>query len=128
MDSIIAYNARERYRTVITDNEHQIIADEPIAVGGTNQGLSPSQLLASSLASCSAITIRMYADRKKWELDEIIISVSIVKQLATKTTKFRKQIDFTGNLTEEQTARLKEIANKCPVHVILSNSIEIESN
>ena len=76
--TVTAYNANERYKTVITDNSNQIIADEPVEVGGTNQGLSPSQLLASSLASCSAITVRMYADRKKWDLNEIIVNVSII--------------------------------------------------
>lgn len=123
--TVTAYNANERYKTVITDNTNQVIADEPIEVGGTNQGLSPSQLLASSLASCSAITVRMYADRKKWDLNEIIVNVSIVTDPETKTTKFKKQIDFTGNLDDDQIARLKQIANKCPVHVVLSNPIEI---
>lgn len=128
MHTITAYNANEKYKTIITDNTHQIIVDEPIDVGGKDQGFSPSQLLASSLASCSAITIRMYADRKKWPLNEIIVSVSITQDPETKATTFQKQIDFTGNLDDGQVSRLKEIANKCPIHVILNNPIKIESN
>ncbi|MFD1632003.1 OsmC family protein [Pseudopedobacter beijingensis] len=127
MSKITAYIAQDHYKTTIIGNSNQIIADEPKTVGGTEQGLSPTELLASSLASCTCITVRMYADRKKWPLNEFIVTVSFERDEQKQTTRFEKTMDFIGDLDESQLSRLREIAEKCPVNQILSNQIEIVS-
>ncbi|AWI27293.1 OsmC family protein [Flavobacterium pallidum] len=106
---------------------HQIIADEPAEKGGSNQGLNPGELLAASLASCSLITIRMYAQRKEWDLTSAYVEISYDHDIKENTANMIKHITLSGNLDEEQRQRLKYIAGKCPVHRILEKSVTIES-
>ena len=68
---------RDHYRTVVTADGHTIISDEPLELGGTNEGMNSSMLLLASLGSCTAITLRMYADRKKWPLEKVRIELSM---------------------------------------------------
>lgn len=102
-----------------------MLVDEPADVGGTDLAPSPGQLLRTSLASCTAITLRMYADRKKLDVDEIRVTVSSEKR--EHNTVFYCAVSLTGNLTEEQRQRLREIAHACPIHKILTNPILIET-
>jgi|SRR5690606_28961672 putative redox protein len=121
---------KDRYKTEIHVDQHVVLSDEPEDVGGTDLGPSPTELLMSSLGTCKAITVRMYADRKQWALDGVDIHVSIGAQEGElqKTTFIKCHIRLYGDLDEMQKKRLFQIAEKCPVHKILSNPIVIESN
>ncbi|HTH56987.1 MAG TPA: OsmC family protein [Cyclobacteriaceae bacterium] len=116
---------KDHYRAELKTETNAIIADEPFDVGGKDTGFSPSELLASSLAACTCITVRMYADRKEWNLDEVIAEVTLEK-LEGKS-KFTRKVEFKGSLDQDQLTRLQAIANKCPIHQALTNPIEIET-
>jgi putative redox protein len=119
---------RSNYKTKIFSNNHFVYADEPKELGGTDDGMAPGGLLLASLGSCTAITIRMYADRKQWPLETIKIDLSICpEEEMGKGAQIDREITFTGNLSEEQRSRLMVIADKCPIHKILSNPIGINS-
>lgn len=109
---------------------HHILADEPRAYGGTNQGLSPYGLLSAGLAACTSMTIRMYARRKGWPLDHVSVDVSHNKVHAQdaetgvgdKIDAWKRRIKLRGALDDAQRHRLLEIADKCPVHRTLERS------
>ena len=121
----IARIGKDHFKTEIISNSHSVIADEPTDLGGTGQGSSPSEFLLVALASCTAITLRMYADRKKWSLDKIEVEVNLEK--ADNKTLFTREALLEGALDEEQRERLLQIANACPVHKTLTNPIEIST-
>ena len=116
---------KDHFRTEIITGAKTVIADEPEELGGTNQGPAPGEFLLVSLASCTAITVRMYADRKKWLLDKISVEVNFEK-IDSKTI-FTREIKLEGALDDEQRNRLLQIANACPVHKTLTNPIEINT-
>ncbi|GEM68796.1 hypothetical protein SMI01S_24020 [Sphingobacterium mizutaii NBRC 14946 = DSM 11724] len=118
------------YTTTISYEDLNILADEPIEVGGQNKGLAPTQLLLSSVGACKAITMRMYANRKEWKVDKIDIKVSseVQRSEQQQTTYIKCNIFIEGDLDEEQKRRLYAIGEKCPVHKMLMNPIVIESN
>jgi putative redox protein len=119
---------KSRYKTKIYSGGHFIYSDEPENLGGSDEGMTPGALLLASLGSCTAITIRMYADRKEIPLDSIKIELEICseEQMSAQTTINRK-ITFEGKLSSDQHNRLMEIADKCPIHKILGNPIKIET-
>jgi putative redox protein len=125
MYKITGHIGKDHYRTEIKAETNTILADEPLAVGGKDLGFSPSEILASSLAACTCITVRMYADRKEWKLDEILVEV-VLEKLEGKS-KLTRTLEFKGNLDEAQRSRLLAIANKCPLHQTLTHPIEIET-
>ena len=111
---------------------HHALADEPRAYGGTDQGMSPYGFLSSGLGACTAMTIRMYARRKKWPLTHVAVDVSHDKVHAqdadhgdTKIDSFHRLIRLSGDLDPDQRARLLEIADKCPVHRTLEHPSRI---
>ena len=118
---------------VMSGPAHHVLADEPEAYGGTNRGMSPYGFLAAALGACTSMTIRMYARRKGWPLDHVSVDVSHSKVHAQdagagnsdKIDAFRRKIRLTGDLDQDQRARLLEIADKCPVHRTLERSSEI---
>lgn len=117
---------KEKYYTEVIAGENTIITDEPVDKGGQNKGFNPFEILATSLASCTAATLRMYIDRKEWEVEKINVEVELENFPLTKTAIFKRDISFEGtNLDEEQLKRLNAIADLCPVHKILTNDIEI---
>lgn len=118
------------YTTTISYEDLNILADEPIEIGGQNKGLAPTQLLLSSVGACKAITMRMYANRKEWKVDKIDIKVSseVQRSEQQQTTYIKCNIFIEGDLDEEQKRRLYAIGEKCPVHKMLMNPIVIESN
>lgn len=94
--------------------------------GGGNKGFNPFEILATSLASCTAATLRMYIDRKGWIIPQINVEVELENYPQTKTAQFCRMIDFGDtDLSEEIIDRLFKIADACPVHKILTNDIEI---
>jgi putative redox protein len=122
MITATALIGKEKYKTEITINHHLLIADE---MNASDLGPEPPQYLQVALASCTAITLRMYADRKNWSIEKIKVEVTMEKQ--EWKTVFKRQIELTGNLTPQERDRLLEIANACPVHKTLMNPIEIDT-
>lgn len=119
---------KENYKIQIhSSSGNVVIADEPVEMGGKDLGFSPKQLLASALAACTSATVKMYADRKKWDLQEVKIDVELEYIKEANKTVINRKIEFIGNLDDTQKSRLLIIANACPVHKILSNPIEINS-
>ena len=128
----------EGYTTQISARRHNLIADEPDSVGGSDLGPSPYEYLASGLGACTAMTMRMYAERKKWNLECVTVSVEHGKihsrdfqnceEGSQKVDRFVRLIKMEGDLNEEQKAKLVEIANKCPVHQTLSTKSIIETH
>ncbi len=127
MQSVKATIGKDHYRTIIESDTNRINADEPVSMGGTDQGFSPDELLASALAACTAITLRMYADRKHYAVDSIEITVSTEWDKVNLRTNFEKTLKFYGNISAEEKARLREIADKCPTHKALQNPIQINT-
>ncbi len=121
----------------ITAGQHRLPADEPTAVGGTDTGPSPYELLLAALGSCTSMTIASYARRKQWPLEAVTVRLRHARVHAvdcrdceTKQgmlARIEREIALAGSLTEEQRARLLEIANRCPVHRTLTSEIKIES-
>ncbi len=127
MIKIAAKISEELYKTELTTDTNIIIADEPEDMGGSGAGFSPKELLAASLGSCKAITMKMYANRKGWPLKEALVTVNFQQNLETNTSYLEAKIDLTGALSVEQKERLLAIAKKCPVHKLLESSIEIST-
>lgn len=113
------------YTTLISNGNHQIIADEPIIDGGQDKGLNPFELILAALATCTTATLKMYADRKGWEVLEINILLSMTENIGSQS--IRTEIVINGSISEEQKARLLIIAKKCPVHKLLSMGNQIET-
>ena len=120
---------KENYRTSITAGKHTTIVDEPKEVGGTDLGPTPDQLLLSSLGACKAITGRMYADRKEWKLDKIIINLQIDKEhlKKEKETNITCEVTLIGDLQPEHRERLLSVIDRCPIHRKLTGPVKIES-
>ncbi len=111
-------------------DDRAIVIDEPATDGGTDTGPRPSQLLASSLAGCTAITIELYAERKGWDLDGLEVAVDMSSEgdglpSHAVPTHFTVEVALPEGLDEEQRRKLMVIAGKCPVHKLLENGAEI---
>ena len=114
---------REKYTHDLKVRKHRLTADEPEASGGDDMGPSPQELLAASLASCTAITIEMYARRKKWNIDGLEVDVDYMPAERGSTTSFKLVMRFPAHLSEEQVEKLRVIAAKCPVHRTLEGEV-----
>lgn len=133
----VIVRGRAGFAQEITAGQHRLPADEPTAVGGTDTGPSPYDLLLAALGSRTSMTIALYARRKQWPLEALTVRLRHARIHAvdcrdceTKEGMFariEREIALSGLLTEEQRARLLEIANKCPVHRTLTSEIRIES-
>ncbi|MEX0778689.1 MAG: OsmC family protein [Balneolales bacterium] len=132
------HQGEQNYKTVMTIGSHEIIADEPKEMGGQDLGPDPYDMLLMSLGSCSVITMRMYADRKKWALEDVYIELRHYKSHAkdceecetsnAQLDHIEKEIIVKGDLDKDQVERLLEISKKCPVHRTLLGEINIESS
>lgn len=122
----VSARRRKGYAHSLTAGRHTLIADEPHDRGGADAGATPMQLLALSLASCTAITIEMYADRKGWDVGDVEVLVDYALEPREGGAKYDVVIKLPEALPAEQADRLREIAHKCPVHRTLKGHVEIE--
>jgi uncharacterized OsmC-like protein/alpha-beta hydrolase superfamily lysophospholipase len=127
----------DNFTTSIQTSKHSFIADEPASIGGDDFGPSPYDLLSAGLAACTLMTLKLYAERKKWDLQEVYVYVTYSKKHSDdlvigveKPSHFdhlSKRLRFVGNLDDKQKERLKDIASKCPVHKTLQSQIIIDT-
>ena len=133
--SVVVRGSADGFAQEILAGPHRIRADEPASAGGTDSGLSPYDLLLAALGACTSMTVGMYARRKAWPLEEVTVQLLHSKIHATDCAecetkegmldRIERDIHFAGPLTDEQRAKLLEIANKCPVHRTLTSEIDI---
>lgn len=134
---VVSETLQGKFQQAITAGPHRMIADEPVAVGGLNSGANPYGFLLAGLGACTAMTIRLYADRKMLPLERVSVSLkhSRVHAADCETCETKegmigridRSIAFEGPLDDGQRARLLEIADKCPVHRTLTSEIEIRT-
>jgi putative redox protein len=120
---------KEKYQCVVEWRNGKLIADEPVSNGGKDEGPDPYTLLLSSLATCTLVTLRMYIDRKGWDIPEIDVKTNMfqTKQGDKTTTFIDRDISFPQPIPAEQKDRLLEIAQHCPISKILEGEIKIRS-
>ncbi|MFV1884576.1 MAG: OsmC family protein [Balneola sp.] len=129
----------EPFKTTLTAGKHELISDEPTSVeGGQNLGPDPYDLLLMSLGTCTVMTVKMYANRKGWQVGDMYMELrhnkSHVEDCKTcedpssKIDVIEKELIIKGDLSDEQKEKLLEISKKCPVHRSLLNEIRIESS
>jgi putative redox protein len=113
------------FQVVLSDGQHKWLADEPSTLGGADTGPTPHSLLLSSLGACTSVTLKMYAKHKGWPLEAVHVTLTL--DTTPEGAVIDRQILLTGELDNTQRERLLQIANACPVHKILTGSIEIRS-
>ncbi|NNF34146.1 MAG: OsmC family protein [Saprospiraceae bacterium] len=138
MSQVIVKTSGELYRTEIISGNHTIIADEPVNLGGGNLGPNPYDLLLSAVGACVGMTLRMYAERKKWDLQEVHVHLSQERIHAKDCTDckseegyvhiIKKELKLIGDLTEKQLDRLKQISDRCPVQKTLMNEVKFKTS
>jgi putative redox protein len=122
----IARREGDSLKHEIEIGEHSLVADEPEDVGGDDAGPSPQELLAASLASCTAVTIEMYARRKNWDIGEVVVDVNYEPAQRGSPTKFQMNVKLPADLDPEQQQRIMQIAARCPVHRTLEGEVMFE--
>ena len=118
---------RDHYRVSLQSRMHTIIGDEPAENGGSDEGMNPYEILASALGACTCATLRMYADRKEMPLEGVEVIITLARDEEKNVTNIHRDITLLGDLAQEDRDRLLQIANKCPVHKVLTNPINIDT-
>ena len=134
---VIVHGTAAGFAQGVEIGSHEVYADEPVSFGGTDSGPSPYDLLLAALGSCTSMTIGLYARKRRWPLEKITVSLrpsrihaADCEECETKEGKIDRielDIQLTGSLTDEQRAKLIEIAGKCPVHQTLTSEINIKT-
>ena len=114
------------YRHVVKVRSHELAADEPVDQGGEDSAPSPQELLAASLASCTAITMEMYAQRKGWDIGGVEVVCEYSPAERGCPTRFQIVMRVSDDLSDEQVERLRVIAAKCPVHRVLEGEVAFD--
>ena len=128
MATVTARIERTPYETHLSTGTQVVVVDEPLDVGGQDRGMRPGELLAGALASCTVITLRMYADRKGWPLASVVAHVDYATNPATKRAMFTMKLILNGDLDPAQRMRLLEMAERCPIHQTLANPIDFDTS
>jgi putative redox protein len=124
--NLLAVLGNEDYVVSLQARDHEILADEPTDLGGNDQGLTPYELILASLGACTSVTLKMYAQRKGWQVDDIDVKLQLTIE-SDSTPIISRKITVNGTLDSEQRERLLQIANACPVHKLLTKPLEVES-
>lgn len=117
-----------RYQVRAEAGDAAFLIDEPVAFGGLGSGPNPYDLLSAALGACTAMTVRLYADRKDWPLDHVAVRVGHQRARSGARDKFDRELMIEGPLDSVQRNRLLEIANRCPVHLTLERGSEIATS
>jgi len=138
MNEIIIKTGKEGYKAEIISGNHAFFADEPISAGGTDTGPNPYEYLLAALGSCTALTLRLYANNKKWPVDAIEVHVSHTRDYLkdcedcpdkdAKIEHIDIKIKITGNISQEQLDRMLDISTRCPVHKTLDSKVDMSSS
>ena len=120
------HTASGKFQQAIDLGPHHLTSDEPQESGGDDMGPGPHDFLLAALGACTSMTVKMYAERKGWPLDKV--EVHLTQEKVDGAHSMRREIRLHGVLTDEQRARLIEIAGKCPVHKTLTGKIEIDTH
>jgi len=120
---------------VVVNNRHRLRADEPLSAGGEDTGPTPYDLLSAALGACTSMTLRMYADRKQLDLEEVVVHVrhqkihaadcEVCETQSGRVDRFERTIELVGDLDEAVRARMLQIADRCPVHRTLHNEVSV---
>lgn len=121
---VVARRSEGLAHDVEIEGGHEIVIDEPVAAGGSDSGPSPTQLLAASLAGCTAITLELYAERKGWDLGALEVEVDFTSEDLAPAA-FEVVLRLPDSFDAEQRQRLLKIAGKCPVHKVLASETSI---
>jgi putative redox protein len=134
---VIVRGAADGFVQDVTAGGHHLRIDEPTSAGGTASGPTPYDLLLAALGSCTSMTVAMYARRKKWPLNRVIVRLrhsrvhaedcAACEAQSARLTVIDREIELEGSLDDDQRARLLAIANRCPVHLTLSSRIDIRT-
>jgi putative redox protein len=134
---VVVHGSAKGFVQEIAAGRHRLSADEPEAVGGTDMGPSPYDLLVSALGACTSMTVSLYARRKQWPLEAVTVKLRHSRVHAAdcgdcetkdgKLDRIEVEVELRGDLDEEQLQRLLDIANKCPVHKTLTSEIGIRT-
>ncbi len=127
---VVKENGQGRYQQeIIVNGRHHLLADEPLAAGGDDAGAAPFDFLMAGLGACTAMTLRMYAERKEISLDKVTVELEHDKidQDGKLLDRMTRRITLEGQLSPEQRQRMLEIANKCPAYRVLRQPVEIDS-
>jgi putative redox protein len=122
-DVIVRPLADTGLATHIEVGPHVLRSDEPVQAGGADSGATPQEMLLAALGACTSITLRMYATRKGWPLREA--RLSLTASTVDGVYVIRRQLTLDGDLDDDQIARLEEIANRCPVHRIITGEVRV---
>ena len=135
--TVVASTGQGKFEQVLLDGRHALVADEPVSAGGADIGPGPYELLVMSLGACTSMTVHLYANRKKWPLEQGVVRLRHTKVYAedcadcekpkSMIDRIYREIEFIGVLDAEQRSRLLEIADHCPVHRTLSAKIDIKT-
>jgi len=123
--ALIAESGSGRLVNDVVVGGHRLVSDEPESLGGDDMGPGPYGLLCAALGACTSMTVRMYADRKRWPLHRVEVTVD--HDRVDGVDVFTKEVVLTGDLDGEQRERLREISGRCPVHRTLEASSRVET-
>jgi putative redox protein len=118
----VELNGQSRWFTRATVGPHTVDTDSPASLGGQDKAPDPEEVLLAAYGSCTAMTVQMYAQRKGWPLANIVVDLKLTPKTAEHPDIIHRTISFEGPLDDEQRARLLQIADKCPVHRLLSGN------
>ncbi len=118
---------RGQFQAEVKTSSASFLVDEPAASGGLGTGPNPYDLLSAAIGSCTLMTVRLFADKRKWPLEHVRVKVTHHRKDAQSRDLFVKEIELTGALDETQKARLLDVSKRCPVHLTMTRGSDVET-
>lgn len=135
-NDVVARIGRERYRTEIEVRDKRVVVDEPASLGGGDTGPTPYDMILGSIGACTAMTVRMYADRKGWPLENVTVTLRQARNYEKDCEdcdtsvlpgfRIEREVVLVGALTDEQRQRLEQVADRCPVKQALERGVHVQ--